>query len=62
MHSQTLLNYQCNVLFTFSQGIAKNLPFDIIASTYVVGPDFVNINLSNHWVAKVGPRYFTYKL
>ncbi|KAK3140643.1 hypothetical protein QOZ80_5AG0403730 [Eleusine coracana subsp. coracana] len=35
------------------QAIAKNLPpSDIIESTSVAGPGFVNIVLSNHWVAK----------
>ncbi|KAF8725974.1 hypothetical protein HU200_020551 [Digitaria exilis] len=35
------------------QAIAKNLPSsDIIESTSVAGPGFVNITLSNRWVAK----------
>ncbi|KAJ3708936.1 hypothetical protein LUZ61_012641 [Rhynchospora tenuis] len=35
------------------QGLARNLPqSEIIESTSVAGPGFVNINLSNNWISK----------
>ena len=50
-------------MLIFSQAIAKNLPAsDVIESTSVAGPGFVNIVLSNSWVAKVCFRCFTCKL
>lgn len=44
-----MINYD----FLF-QAIAKNLPqSEVIESTSVAGPGFVNITLSNKWISKV---------
>jgi hypothetical protein len=48
--------------FFSSQAIAQNLPAcDAIESTSVAGPGFVNIVLSNTWIAKVWLSCFTCK-
>jgi hypothetical protein len=48
--------------FFSSQAIAENLPAcDAIESTSVAGPGFVNIVLSNTWIAKVWLSCFTCK-